>query len=175
MRRRLLRLVWIAALAGCATPEPPPPVVAAPEPAVAPPPPRAPALRRDTLKHLANRNLKPIQERPLNAKANCSFRDPNGYRGQLRLDVREAKVNRLDARIDMPKQGSCNFQLKDFEQAATLPNVVLASRKSACKLSLYEQEHLVTLAFRDCSKECSGGSAEYLWPILVDNRKGLCS
>ena len=43
-------------------PEPPPPVaLPAPEPAA---PAATPALRQDTLKHLANRHLKPIETRP---------------------------------------------------------------------------------------------------------------
>lgn len=167
-------LVLAAVLAGCATPEPPSPpaVTAAPDPAPSAP---APVLGRDTLKYLANRQLKPIEDRPLNAKANCSFRDPTGYRGRLRLDVREAKVQKLDARLDMPRKGSCDFALKDFQQTGTMPIVVLAGRKTNCQVSLWEQEDKVTVAFRNCQSECSGNSVEYLWPILVDNRKGSCS
>jgi hypothetical protein len=166
-------LALLAVLVGCATPEPP--VATAPEPEPAAPAEVKPALRQDTLKHLANRNLQPIQTRPLNAKASCSFKDQTGYRGRLQLAVKAAKVEKLDARVDVPKQGSCNFRLKDFEQTATLPIVVLAARQGDCKVSLWEQGEQVTVAFRDCRTECSGGSADYLWPILVDNRKGSCS
>jgi hypothetical protein len=169
-------LLLLAVLAGCATPEPPPPAATA-QPPEPPPPqePAQPALRQDTLKHLANRHLKPIETRPLNAKASCSFRDQTGYRGRLQLAVKAAKVEKLDARVDVPKQGSCSFRLKDFEQTETLPIVVLAARQGDCKVSLWEQGEQVTVAFRDCRSECSGASADYLWPILVDNRKGRCS
>lgn len=173
-RLRALAVLGMVNLAGCATPEsPPPPPVAA---VVAEPsPPVQPALRRDTLKHLANRNLKPIEARPLNARARCGFRDPGGYRGKLQLEVKEASVSRFEASVDVPKKGSCSFKLKDFQQTDRLPNVVLAAKKGDCKVSLWEQEHQVTVAFRDCRAECSGNSVEYLWPILVDNRKGSCS
>jgi len=173
----LVVLVGVSMLAGCATPEPPPaPVVAdVVEPPPPPPAPVQPKLRRDTLKHLANRNLKPIAARPLNAKASCGVRDPTGYRGQLKLEVKEASVKRFEASVDVPKQGRCSFRLKDFQQTDRLPNVVLAAKKGDCKVSLWEQEHQVTVAFRDCRTECSGSSVDYLWPILVDNRKGSCS
>lgn len=168
-----LAVLGVVTLVGCATPEPPSPPPATE--AVIDPPPVQPALRRDTLKHLANRNLKPIESRPLNAKASCGFRDPTGYRGQLKLDVKEASVSRFEANVDVPKKGSCSFKLKDFQQTDRLPNVVLAAKKGDCKVSLWEQEHQVTVAFRDCRAECSGNSVEYLWPILVDNRNGRCS
>lgn len=163
-------MISIAALAGCATPEPPPkPVAATPEPTSELP------VRNDKLKHLAHRRLKPMPTRPLNARASCRFRDATGYRGQLQLDVKGAKVEKLNARVDVPKRGRCQFRLADFKQTDSLPIVVLAARQSDCKVSLWEQEDQVTVAFRDCRAECSGDSADYLWPILVDNRKGSCS
>jgi len=172
--RRAAALLVVALLAGCATPEPPPPV-AVPAPAPPAPPAGAPEPRQDKLKHLANRHLKPMPVRPLNAKASCSFKDETGYRGRLRLDVKEAAVKRLEASVDVPKRGSCRFKLADFRQTDSQPAVVLAARKGDCKIRLWEQEDQVTVAFRDCRAECSGDSVDYLWPILVDNRKGSCS
>lgn len=176
MSGRLAVLLFAATLlAACATPEPPPPAAAAPtaepEPVAVP----APEPRQDKLKHLANRKLKPMPVRPLNAKASCSFRDETGYRGRLKLDVKEATVKRLEASVDVPKHGSCRFKLADFRQTDTLPAVVLEARNGDCKVRLWEQEEQVTVAFRDCRAECSGDSVDYLWPILVDNRKGSCS
>jgi hypothetical protein len=171
--RPLVVLLAAALLAACATPEPPPPV-AVPEPAPAPPV-AAPEPRQDKLKHLANRNLKPLPVRPLNARASCSFKDETGYRGRLRLDVKDAAVQRLEASVDVPKRGSCRFKLADFHQTDSQPAVVLAARNGDCRIRLWEQEEQVTVAFRDCRAECSGDSVDYLWPILVNNRKGSCS
>jgi hypothetical protein len=169
-------LIALTLLAACATPpEPPPPSAPAPSPVATPPQETKPKLRNDTLKHLANRNLKPIETRPLNAKASCAFRDPTGYRGKLSLNVKEASVKNFEANVDVPKRGSCNFRLKDFNQTHSDPIVILSARQSDCKVRLWEQEDQVTVAFRDCRKECSGNSVDYLWPILVDNRKGSCS
>lgn len=163
-------------LASCATPEPPPAVPSQVPTAELPPKKEAEAKPQGPkLKHLANRNLKPIETRRLNAKASCAFRDPTGYRGKLRLDVKEASVRNFEANVDVPKRGSCNFRLKDFSQTHRDPIVILAARQGECTVRLWEQEDQVTVAFRDCRKECSGNSVEYLWPILVDNRKGSCS
>jgi hypothetical protein len=172
-----LLVLLLTVLAGCATPVPPPAATGpSPAPQAVPAQPETgPEPRQDKLKHLAGRSLKPIPTRPLNAKANCSFRDETGYRAQLELDVKGAKVEKLNARVDVPRQGSCNFRLADFQQTDSLPNVVLAAKRSDCKVSLWEQGEQVTVAFRGCRSECSGGSADYLWPILVDNRKGSCS
>lgn len=181
--RTMRALCLLAAVAGgCATPEPPPavrePVPELPpraEPAAAPTPPPAAETRNTPLKHLANRDLKPIPTRPLNASAHCAFRDETGYRGKLRLNVREAAVRDFDARVDIPRKGSCRFRLADFRQAESLPTVMLAARRGDCKVSLWEQGEMVTVAFRGCRDECSGTSSDYLWPILVDNQKGACS
>lgn len=164
-------------LAACATPEPPPAPIPPPARAEAeaqpspPPPERRPNA---VLKHLANRDLKPIPTRPLNAKTSCAFRDQMGYGGRLNLDVKNAAVKRFEAQVNIPKRGTCRFQLRDFEQTQTAP-VQLTSNQTGCKVHMWEQADQVTVAFRDCRSECSGDSVDYLWPILVDNRKGRCS
>lgn len=182
MKAPLRILLPLAVLAGCATPPPQPPVAMPapqPEPVAASRSPqaagKAPELKKETLAYLAKRKLTPISGEALNARASCSFKDETGYAGQLELAVTNAMVERLDARVNVPKRGSCNFKLTDFRQTETLPIVVLAAKQSNCKVSLWEQGEQVTVAFRDCRAECSGGSADYLWPILVDNRKGSCS
>ncbi|MDP1653602.1 MAG: hypothetical protein Q8L56_12855 [Rhodocyclaceae bacterium] len=168
----------LALLAGCATP--PPPAAPAPAPAPSPVPtpqatPKTPELKKETLAYLAKRKLTPITGGALNARASCNFRDDTGYRGQLELAVTNAAVERLDARVDVPNRGTCQFRLADFRQTETLPIAVLTARQGNCKVSLWEQGSQVTVAFRDCRAECSGDAVDYLWPILVDNQKGICS
>jgi hypothetical protein len=166
-------------LAGCATTPPPTAPAPSPTPSQAPVPqatPKTPELKKETLALLAKRKLTPISGRALNARASCSFRDAEtGYRGQLELAVTNAAVEQLNARVDVPNRGSCQFRLADFHQTDTLPIVVLASRQSSCKVSLWEQGSQVTVAFRDCRAECGGDAVDYLWPILVDSQKGSCS
>lgn len=179
MHNKLLAATTLALLAGCATQPPPKEPAVPPTPSAPAPAPRAtpktPELEKETLALLAKRGLKPITARALNAKASCSFRDDTGYAGRLDLAVREARVEQLDARVDVPKRGSCAFRLADFRQTDSLPIVVLAAQRSPCKVSLWEQGDQVTVAFRDCRAECGGDAVNYLWPILVDSQKGSCS
>lgn len=178
MRKLLTGAFLLAVLAGCAAPPAPPPPAPPPEAVPVPAPqtaPQTPVLKKETLAYLAKRGLKPISGRPLTARANCSFRDDTGYAGRLDLAVRDARVERLDARVDVPQRGSCQFRLADFRQTASLPIVVLTARQTGCKVSLWEQGSQVTVAFRDCRAECDGNAVDYLWPILVNSAKGTCS
>lgn len=178
-----LLALLLALLAGCATPPgpsptptPPPQTTSAPGAAAkSSAPPSKPQLSKETLALLAKRKLAPINGGVQSAKASCGFRDDNGYSGQLQLNVKSAQVEQLEARVDVPKRGSCQFRLADFRQTDTQPIIVLASKQSSCKVSVWEQGDQVTVAFRDCRAECSGNAVDYLWPILVDSQKGSCS
>lgn len=176
MRKPAAALLLVL-LAGCATaPSPTTPTASAPEPAPAPQAAqKTPELKKETLAYLAKRGHKPISGRALNARASCKFRDDTGYAGRLDLAVKDARVEQLDARVDVPNRGSCQFRLADFRQTESLPTVVLASQKTSCKISLWEQGNQVTVAFRDCRSECGGDTVNYLWPILVDSQNGSCS
>lgn len=163
---------WGAAamLAGCATPEPPPAPVSE---TVAPEPVPEKVIESQPLKHLVNRKLEPIPERPLNVKTSCRFRDHTGYGGRLDLQVRNDDVRAFRAEVTIPKRGNCRFELKDFQQSSQRP-VALAGGEN-CEVRVWEQKEHVTVAFRDCRTQCSGDSFDYLWPILVDARTGKCS
>lgn len=175
----LVAFFLLSLMAGCATRAPEVAQKPAPEPAPAPTPapdakkqPTAPP--REVYSRLAGRTIKPIQVRPLNVKANCSFRDPDGYGGRLDLLVKESRVERLQAVVEVPRRGNCAFDLKDFRQTASEPAVVLSAAGSSCLVRLWEQEGRVTVAFNGCRDRCEGGSFEYVWPILVDAGTGRC-
>lgn len=171
---------WLAAaaLAGCATPEPPvagrspdgpvPETRPAPQAAAK----RPPAGRPSRL--LDGRVVQAQPNRPLNVATRCEFKDETGYGGSLDLHVAESQVQRFEARVDIPNRGTCRFDLKEFRQAGTAP-VALRKDRSACAVRLWEQEGRVTVSFLDCRSQCSNGSADYLWPILVDAGTGQCS
>ncbi len=179
-RRRVPVTLLALLLAACATPEPQPP---APAPEAASPAPRAPPPsvlpERQPLKHLAGRKLKPMPMLPLNVRTRCAFRDETGTRGRLDLWVKNAEVQRFSAEVNMPKHGTCRFDMKDFRQTDKLPAVRLADAASGCSVRMWEQEldrsKGVTVAFSGCQAQCSGESFSYLWPILVDTRNGRCS
>ena len=173
-------VVGLALLLGaCATQEP---VLMSeekkPEPAKVVTREKAPPQNRiesQPLKHLVGRKLKPIPDKELDVKTRCSFKDVQGGRGSMDLQVTKAEVKRFVAEVTIPKQGLCRFDMKHFEQTARMPNVVLTDRSSACTVRMWEQEKGVTVAFNGCQAKCSGDAFSYLWPILVDTRSGRCA
>ena len=158
-------------------PEPAPtpapvPVEAAPAVSQAPP---AAVLKSQPLKHLLGRTLKPIPDKALEMHAKCSFHDVAGGHGTMDLQVTKAEVKRFVAEVIIPKQGLCRFELKNFQQTARLPIVVLTDAASDCVVRMWAQEKGVTVAFNSCQAQCAGDAFSYLWPILVDTRTGRCS
>ncbi|HEX6828100.1 MAG TPA: hypothetical protein VF104_03875, partial [Burkholderiales bacterium] len=116
-----------------------------------------------------------IATRPINVKADCAFRDPTGYRGTMKLQVAEAKVQRFEAAVEIPPHGSCSFALEEFTQTAEMPNPVLRHRRNDCEVRVWEQGRRVTVAFSHCRDMCSSYAAfERLWPILADSGNGSC-
>lgn len=173
---RVYILLAATLLGACATPEKaPPPAAVVPEPAPAPPsaPPPAPAVARPLDAKPARPG--PIPARPLNVSTACSFRDETGYNGVLKLAVTEARVSAFQVRVNIPKRGSCRFDLKDFRQTKELPAIELRQTKGRCIVRVWEQGERVTVAFQQCEKMCSGNSHNYLWPILNDRRDGTCA
>ena len=164
--RRVGPLALAILVAACATP-PPAPVERSESSRLPAPVPAAAAPRR------AAPYLKELPDRPLNATAKCQFVDPDGYQGRLRLAVRDARVEQLEAQVVVPARGVCRFVLDDFTQTATRP-VTLKHRKSGCLMHMWEQGRRVTVAFGECRSLCSGGAQDYLWPILIDAGDGTC-
>ena len=165
MDKRLLPLLPALLLGACAAPEKAPPAAEAPPPAAVA---KAPAAVKPA-------KPGPIPVRPLNVATECSFRDETGYNGALKLKVTEAKVHAFEAKVNIPRRGTCNFDLKDFRQTKELPAIELSHAKGRCIMRVWEQGDRVTVAFQQCEKMCSGNSYSYLWPILNDRRKGSCA
>jgi hypothetical protein len=170
--------VVVALLAGCASKEPQPTTKPAPTPApeaAKPAPTPAPAAApTESYSKLAGRNIKPNATKPMNIKTECTYRDPTGYGGKLKLAVSNSEVSALQAEIQVPKRGNCAWALKDFRQTAKEPTLTLNS-SGACSIRLWEQEDKVTVAFSNCKDRCQGESFDYVWPIIVNTKTGKCS
>lgn len=177
--KRIIAVALSVLLGACATPEPAPEPMPTPVEPVAterkPPPPKKEHIESQPLKHLLGRKLKPIPDRALDVRTKCSFHDVAGGRGSMDLQVTKAEVKRFIAEVNIPKQGLCRFDMKNFRQTASLPNVVLTDGSSGCVVRMWEQEKGVTVAFNACQDKCSGDAFSYLWPILVDTKSGRCS
>ena len=111
----------------------------------------------------------------LTFQGNCVEKDETGYSENARLLITLGEVSTLDARVDIPKHGSCRFQLKDFEQTMATPFVeLLAKSNSGCALRVWEQTDRVTMAATDCNEKCTRGGFEYLWPVEFRASGGAC-
>jgi hypothetical protein len=175
MLARIAALSITLAVSGCALFEP------EPEPAPPPPPPapkkvEAPRIESQPLKHLANRDLKPMPIKPLNVKTRCTFRDEvTGTRGRLDVQVKEDEVQRFSAEVNIPKRGICRFDFKDFAQANKKQHpVTMTTKTDTCAVRMWEQGPRVTVSFNECTAKCEGNAYEYLWPILIDSKTGRC-
>lgn len=127
------------------------------------------------LKYLDKLNLKPMPVKAFTVSSRCSRKDESGTKTRLNLKVKDSKVANFNAAIDIPKRGNCQFDLRDFVQTATLPQVILTHRTTPdCQVRMWAQERQITIAYNTCAQACSGDSFDYLWPTLVDGRSGRC-
>jgi hypothetical protein len=156
-------------LAACATP------VATPEPTV----PTESKPRQATIARTrpAPKSIKPapIPTRAITAKTDCAFRDESGYNGAMKLAIEQARVIAFEATVNIPRQGSCRFALRNFRQTREMPTVELSHLNDRCVVRVWEQGERLTVAFQECQKMCSGNAWEHLWPILTDTREGSCA
>ena len=126
--RRVAAGLTLAILAGCAQVEKKPEPVAEPLPDnVAEP--QEQRIESQPLKYLVGRNFKPQPTRPLNVKSKCSHRDAVGTQTHLNLLVKDAQVKTFTAQVTIPHRGVCRFDLKNFEQTATLPQALLKAKE----------------------------------------------
>ena len=118
----------------------------------------------------------PIPDRALNIQADCTSRDERGYTETIKLSVTNGLVSQLEARIIVPKRGSCSFQLADFRQTRSAPHVELVARSgSSCTTRMWYQQNRFTLAFSDCIEMCMPrGTEDYIWPIELRLSDGAC-
>lgn len=167
MKSRLVLLLLATLLGGCAVTEKQPEPTATREP-----PPAKPAVAKADPRP---KKPGPIPVRPLNVKAECAFRDESGYNGAMKLAIDEARVQSFEAKVNIPRHGACQFDLKDFRQTREMPSVELTHLRDRCIVRVWEQGERVTVAFQQCQRMCSGNAHDYLWPILTDTRDGSCA
>lgn len=117
----------------------------------------------------------PIPARPLDVRADCSYRDETGGSGMLRLDVAAARVRAFEAKANFPQHGSCHFVLKDFRQTKEMPAIELVQPSGSCIVRMWEQGTRVTVAFQQCQAMCTGSAWDQMLPMIYDRRDGSCA
>ena len=117
--------------------------------------------------------LKPAHA--LSVRSECTARDETGYTESIRLAVDQGRVELMEAKIEIPRRGSCGFRLAEFRQTRTEPHVELqASSGTMCTVRMWRQGERFTVAFSDCQEKCTGGAFAYVWPVNVSSSDGSC-
>jgi hypothetical protein len=146
-------------------PAPSPPVP--PTVQATPPAPSAPKARTGA--------MAPIPARPLSVRSECTARDATGYTESIKLAVDQGRVGLLEAKIEIPRRGSCRFHLSDFRQTRTEPHVELRSSSGTmCTVQMWQQSGRFTVAFSECQEKCTRGAFDYVWPMHVKIADGSC-
>jgi hypothetical protein len=169
MKTARLVCLLVVLLGACATPSEAPEPTA---PAGSKPRPATVARTRPAPKAI---KPAPIPTRAINVNTDCAFRDETGYNGALTLAIEQARVLAFEVTVNIPRHGSCRFDLSNFRQTRELPTVELTHRSDHCVVRVWEQGERLTVAFHECRKMCSGNAWEQLWPILNDRRDGTCA
>ena len=108
-------------------------------------------------------------------RADCSAKDETGYVESIKLALESGQVGQLEAKVEIPRRGSCQFRLADFRQTRTAPHVELKSNSgSMCTVRMWEQGDHFTVAFSDCQDRCTRGAFDYVWPIELSATDGSC-
>jgi hypothetical protein len=89
--------------------------------------------------------------------------------------VDQGRVGMVEAKITIPRRGSCEFLLSDFRQTRTEPHVELKSNHGTmCTIRMWQQEGRFTVAFSECQEKCTRGAFDYVWPMQVKMADGSC-
>ncbi len=117
----------------------------------------------------------PIPARPLSVRSECTARDKSGYTESIRLAVDQGRVGLMEAKITIPRRGSCGFHLADFRQTRSEPHVELrSSTGTKCTVRMWQQGGRFTVAFSECQEKCSRGAFDFVWPVELKMADGSC-
>lgn len=109
---------------------------------------------------------------PVTIDGNCVQKDITGYADNAKLVVDDSAVKSMDWTAK-PRGASCRFELKNFTQVATKPNIDLQSKKDKkCHMYIWQDERHVTLAVSNCRKVCA--SNDKILPVLFKPKTGAC-
>lgn len=109
---------------------------------------------------------------PVTINGNCVQKDVTGYADNAKLVVEDNIVKSMDWAAK-PRGASCRFELKNFKQVSSKPNIDLQSNKDKkCHMYVWQDERHVTLAVSNCRKVC--GANDKVLPVLFEPKSGAC-
>lgn len=113
-------------------------------------------------------------QKPISASYRCSFRNETGYNGSSSASIEAGVVRALATRVEVPGRGSCDFAWSGFRQTQTTPSIELV-HADRCTVRVWQQGQQLTVSYSNCAARCTGADTfKYVWPVLVDLRRGRC-
>lgn len=113
-------------------------------------------------------------QKPISASYRCSFRNETGYNGSSSASIEAGVVRALATRVEVPGRGSCDFAWGGFRQTQTTPSIELV-HADRCTVRVWQQGQQLTVSYSNCAARCTGEETfKYVWPVLVDLRRGRC-
>lgn len=128
-----------------------------------------------TLPRLGGRPT-PIPAKDIDLVGDCRRTEEDGYREDAQLRVSNNAVQELQWKLWVGSRGSCSFNLADFRQTRSKPQIELMAKDgSRCELMIWQDPRRVTLAHANCAKHCTGNIYEKTWPVLFEPGGGGCA
>ena len=117
--------------------------------------------------------LAPSRSSDVNFQGACEQREEDNYYDFIKLKVNSNVVEQLEWTAN-PRQGRCQFNLADFTQVKTRPQVDLQSKKDRrCHIYMWENGQYVSVSVLNCKSVCAQN--DRILPILLNERTGSCA
>ena len=104
----------------------------------------------------------------------CEQREEDNYYDNIRLKVNNNVVEQLEWTAN-PRQGRCQFNLADFSQVKTQPQVVDLQSKAdrKCHVYMWNNGQYISVSVLNCQTVCQPNN--HILPILLSARTGGCA
>lgn len=117
--------------------------------------------------------LAPSRSSDVSFNGACEQREEDNYYDFIKLKVNSNVVEQLEWTAN-PRQGRCQFNLADFTQVKTRPQVDLQSKKDRrCHIYMWENGQYVSVSVLNCKSVCAQN--DRILPILLNERTGSCA
>ncbi len=103
----------------------------------------------------------------------CEQREEDNYYDNIKLKVNNNVVEKMEWTAN-PRQGRCQFNLANFNQVKTRPQVDLQSKiDRKCHIYMWNNGQYISVSVLNCQKVCKPNN--HILPILLNERTGSCA
>ena len=117
--------------------------------------------------------LMPSRSSNVNFNGTCEQREEDGYYDFIKLKVNHNVVSQLEWTAN-PRQGRCQFNLNEFTQVKTRPQVDLQSKVDRrCHIYIWENGRYISVSPVNCQTVCAQN--DRILPVLLNERTSSCA